>query len=297
LSNTRKQQPDKISADCPHCGYSQLEPALAKSTICRKCGQYFSIEKLLAKEVSSLKAPSVLERLSKFMSRETTREIRCFSCLAVQIIPSAAESTSCRKCGSYIDLRDFRISGPFGRTVQTQGKVTILPKGDVTTRILCGSGRIEGKMRGYMVCTGLLEMKLEGRFLGEVDAEKLVIEKRSEMECMKPLKARSIEVNGRISGHIFCDGRVTVNKHGILKGVVHARSIVVEKGGILDGELHIGVPEAESEPAPSPVAEVDPTPEVAATPEAAEEAAPAPPIQPVRRNKPPQRGGRRMATG
>ncbi len=296
MSNTRKQQPDKISADCPHCGYSQLEPAIAKSTICRKCNQYFSIEKLLAKEVSSLRAPSVFERLSKFIARETTRDIRCFSCGTAQTIPSAAESTSCRKCGSYIDLRDFRISGPFGRTVQTQGKVTILPKGDVTTRILCGMGRIEGKMRGQMVCTGTLEIKLEGRFVGQVDAERLVIEKRSEIECMKPLKARSLEVNGHLSGEIFCDGKVTVNKHGVLKGVVHARSVVVEKGGILDGELHIGQPEETTAAVEVELPLDESAPAAAADPEEAPAARPLP--QPsVRRQKPPHRGGRRMATG
>ena len=54
MANTRKQPPDKIGADCPHCGYSQLEPVSARSTFCRQCGQHYSIEKLLAKEVASL---------------------------------------------------------------------------------------------------------------------------------------------------------------------------------------------------------------------------------------------------
>ena len=50
--NTPKQ-PEKINADCPHCGFSQLESAYAKSTFCRKCGQHYSIEKLLAREAST----------------------------------------------------------------------------------------------------------------------------------------------------------------------------------------------------------------------------------------------------
>lgn len=253
MSNTRKQQPEKISADCPHCGYSQLESALAKSTVCRRCSQYFSIEKLLAKEVASLKAPGMLERLSRFMHRDTPREIKCFSCGATQVVSSIAESSSCPKCGSYIDLRDFRISGPFGRTVQTQGKVTILPKGEVTTRILCGSGRIEGKMRGTMVCTGTLEVKLDGRLAGQLDAEHLLVEKRANVEAMKPVVARALEINGTlIAPEIRCD-KVTVNKHGVLKGSVYARAVAVEKGGILEGELHIGPPETQApavEPAP-----------------------------------------------
>ena len=215
MSNTRKQQPEKISADCPHCGYSQLESAYAKSTICKRCSQPFSIEKLLAKEVGSLKPPSVFEKLGKLIRREGVREIACFSCGAKQEVSTTAESSLCPKCGSYIDLRDFRISGPFGRTVQTQGRVTILPKGDVTTRILCGTGRIEGKMRGLMMSNGTIEIKIDGRLPGQVDAARVLIERKCEVELAKPLRGRAIEVDGKVAGEIVCDGRVTINKHGV----------------------------------------------------------------------------------
>jgi cytoskeletal protein CcmA (bactofilin family) len=248
LSNTRKQQPEKISADCPHCGFSQLESAYAKSTICKRCSQHFSIEKLLAKEVSSLKPPSLFEKLNKMISRESVRDVHCFSCGARQEVSSAAESSSCPKCGSYIDLRDFRITGPFGRTVQTQGTVTVLPKGDVTTRILCGTARIEGKVRGTIICTGVVEIKAEGKMSGSVETEKLVVIRKCDVECQRPLKAKSMEVDGKITGELICDGLVTVQKHGEVIGVIRARSIVIEKGGIFRGDLHIGE-------LPAPVAE------------------------------------------
>ena len=248
MSNTRKQQPEKISADCPHCGFSQLESAYAKSTICKRCSQHFSIEKLLAKEVSSLKPPSFFEKLNKMISRETIREVHCFSCGARQEVSSAAESSSCPKCGSYIDLRDFRITGPFGRTVQTQGTVTVLPKGDVTTRILCGTARIEGKVRGTIVCTGTVEIKAEGKMSGSVETEKLVVIRKCDVECQRPLKAKTMLVDGRIVGELQCDGLVTVQKHGEVIGVIRAKSIVIEKGGIFRGDLHIGqLPEPEPE--------------------------------------------------
>ena len=31
---------DKIGADCPNCGFSQLESVNARSTFCRQCGQH-----------------------------------------------------------------------------------------------------------------------------------------------------------------------------------------------------------------------------------------------------------------
>jgi predicted RNA-binding Zn-ribbon protein involved in translation (DUF1610 family) len=146
-SNTPKQ-PEKISADCPHCGFSQLESAHAKSTFCRKCGEHFSIEKLLLKETTSLKGPSLFEKLSKLVKGEKVRQVACFSCGAKQQTSSEAQSTSCPACGSYIDLRDFKIAGSFGRSIQTQGDVIITSTGDVTSgRIGCGSAIVEGKMR------------------------------------------------------------------------------------------------------------------------------------------------------
>jgi hypothetical protein len=76
-SNVPKQ-PEKISADCPHCGFSQLESAYAKSTFCRKCGEHFSIEKVLLKEATSLKGPSFFDKISRLISGEKIREGRLF---------------------------------------------------------------------------------------------------------------------------------------------------------------------------------------------------------------------------
>ena len=239
-SNTPKQL-EKISADCPHCGFSQLESAYAKSTFCRKCGEHFNIEKLLLKEATSLKGPSFLDKLSKFVSREKSRFVFCFSCNAKQEVSSEAQSTSCAQCGSYIDLREFKIAGPFGRSIQTQGEVIITSKGDVaSSRIACGSAFIEGKFKGVLFCTGVVRIKMQGKFLGTVESEKLLIEKKSDVEFLRPVKVRSAEINGKVSADIICDGCVTINKGGSLNGSVTAKAITVEKGGTFSGDLCIG---------------------------------------------------------
>ncbi len=153
---------------------------------------------------------------------------------------------SCPQCGSYIDLRDFKIAGPFGRSIQTQGEVIITPKGDVAAaRIACGSALIEGKLKGTLFCTGIARVKLHGRFLGGIEVKKLVVEKNSDVEFMRPIKVGAIDINGKVSGKIVCDGCVTINKGGTLQGTVHARAINFEKGGTFSGELFIGQPESE----------------------------------------------------
>jgi cytoskeletal protein CcmA (bactofilin family) len=238
--NTPKQL-EKISADCPHCGFSQLESAYAKSTFCRKCGQHYSIEKLLAKEATSLKAPSIFDKLSKLVAGEKIREVCCFSCAHRQQVSTSAQSSLCPQCGSYIDLRDFKISGPFGRSIQTQGEVVITSKGEVTSaKVGCGTAYIEGKLRGNLSCTGTVSVKMQGKLLGSIETHQLMILKRADVEFVRPVKVHSVEIHGRISARIMCESSVTIVKGGALEGVVYAKAINIERGGIFSGELFIG---------------------------------------------------------
>ncbi|MEQ1860982.1 MAG: polymer-forming cytoskeletal protein [Chthoniobacteraceae bacterium] len=237
----KPRQAEKISADCPHCGFTQLESAYAKSTFCRKCGQHYSIEKLLAKEVVSLKGPGFFEKLTKLVTRETHRDVACFACAHKQTVSSVAQSSLCPQCGSYIDLRDFKIAGPFGRSVQTQGEVHILPKGECSAaKVACNSAYIEGKLRGALMATHDVRVRTREKIFGSIETRTLIVEKKCDCECVRPLKAQNAEISGRISARLYCDGQVKILKGGVLEGTLYARSIVVEKGGIFSGELFIG---------------------------------------------------------
>ena len=245
--NTPKQV-EKHSADCPHCGFTQLESAYAKSTFCRKCGQHYSVEKAHAKDASSIKEPGFFDKLSKLISRESIREIACFSCHHKQHVSSAAQSSLCPQCGSYIDLRDFKIAGPFGRTIQTQGEVEISSKGDVSSaRIGCHTAHLEGKLRGTLAATHDVFLKTKEKVLGAIEAKRLVVEKRCDTEVMRTVKVQTAEINGRLSARLYCEGAVHINKGGTLEGTLYAKSIIVEKGGIFSGELFIGQKGPDSE--------------------------------------------------
>jgi cytoskeletal protein CcmA (bactofilin family)/predicted RNA-binding Zn-ribbon protein involved in translation (DUF1610 family) len=244
---------EKVSADCPHCGFSQLESVFAKSTFCRKCGQHYSIEKLLAKEAASLKGPSFFDKLSKMVAGEKIRDICCFSCGHKQQVSSSAQSSICPHCSSYIDLSDFRITGQFGRTIQTAGEVVITSKGDVTSaKISCGSATIEGKLRGNLYSTGEVTVKLRGKLQGTIEANKLVIEKKAEVEFARPVKVHAAEIGGRMAAIVHCDGCVTIVKGGELAGTVYAKAINIEKGGIFSGDLIIGQADLIQQELPAP---------------------------------------------
>jgi cytoskeletal protein CcmA (bactofilin family) len=196
---------------------------------------------MLAKEASSLKAPSIFDKLSKLVSGEKIRDICCFSCSHRQRVSTAAQSTICPQCGSYIDLKDFKISGQFGRSIQTQGEVIVTSKGEVTSaKVACGSAIIEGKLRGNISCTGTISVKVHGKLLGGVETHHLIVEKRSDVEFVRPVKVHSAEIRGKVSARIMCESSVVIVKGGALEGVIYAKAINIERGGIFSGELFIG---------------------------------------------------------
>lgn len=241
MASNLPEQPDKISADCPHCGYSQLESSHARTTFCRKCGQHFSIERVLSKEAASIKEPGFFARLTKTISGEKERTIHCHSCGTKQVVSSSAQSSLCPSCASYLDLRDLKVAGPYARTIQTQGTVTVTSKGDLSSvRVACGEAWIEGKVRGRVVCSGECHIKLKGPMIGIIETNILIVDKKSEVEFTKPVRAKSVDIQGRATATIHCDGCVKIAKGGMLDGIIFARAIEFEQGSFFTGALHIG---------------------------------------------------------
>lgn len=54
-----------------------------------------------------------------------------------------------------------------------------------------------------------------------------------------PIKVATLTVRGSVQGNVLARRAVTVDKTGTLKGDIDAPSLVVEKGGVYSGYLHI----------------------------------------------------------
>ena len=196
--------------------------------------------------------PTLLARFGAFLSRHKTRQITCFDCAAVQTVSSSSSSSLCPNCSAYIDLSDFKINTVFSRVIQTQGTVTIGSKADVTSsKVACREAYLKGKLRGNLLCTGTAHIKLKGKITGFLEAGHVAVAKRSEVEFVRTVKARSMEIAGKVSANLQVDGTVKITKRGRLEGTVHAKGIVVEKGGVFQGELIIA-PASLNHPALSP---------------------------------------------
>jgi cytoskeletal protein CcmA (bactofilin family) len=233
----------RIEVQCPHCGNIQLEPELAKSTYCRKCSGYIPLSK--GRKASELheaeKQPSVFQKLEGFLGVQRTVIAKCFECAGKREVPKTANSTICPLCGAYIDLQDYRIIGNYSRSIRTRGRLIITPKGDLNSnRVICDYAEIQGSMRGNLICSGDVYVRMKGKLSGSIQAKAVHIVRKSEVEFVRPVRAELVDIEGIMSGRIISTGKVVIQKTGRLTGVVFGRGFSVEKGGEFFGELSIG---------------------------------------------------------
>jgi cytoskeletal protein CcmA (bactofilin family)/ribosomal protein S27E len=244
-----KPAPAKVNVDCPHCGFKQMEYAAAKSTMCRQCGAHFApsapkMEVRLRPQGEPVEAapdPSLLRKLEGFWTKHHNSEIECFDCKARQEISSAATSTFCPKCSTHMDLRDYKVTTSFSRSIKTHGEIHVTQKGDLSSStVTCRSALIEGKMRGNMNCVGTATINFIGKIPGRLTAEHVLVERKSDVQFFRRIRVKSIEIRGRMTGEIIAEGAVVIHRNATLDGNVTAKSISVEKGGIFSGQLVIG---------------------------------------------------------
>jgi cytoskeletal protein CcmA (bactofilin family)/ribosomal protein S27E len=240
--------PAKISVECPHCGFKQTEYAAAKSSICRQCGRYFSPFapkpglKLRTKEEapSTPENSSILNRFGDLWKRQRSSVIECFECKRKQQVCGGATSTICPGCSAHIDLRDYKITSGFSRTIRTRGDVHLTAKGDLSSSsVICRSALIEGRLRGNLHCDDTATINFSGKIPGRLTGRHVIVDRKADIHCFRQVRVGSIEIKGKMSGEIIAQ-TVTVDRKGSLEGNVTARAISVEKGGMFSGELVIG---------------------------------------------------------
>ena len=223
-----------------------MEYVAAKSTICRQCGRSFSPSApkpgLKLKEDAPVTQEAPLHRkLENMWTRQRNRLVSCFECKRKHEVSDQATSTNCPGCSAHIDLRDYKITTSFSRTIRTRGDLHLTNKGDLSsTSVVCHSAVIEGKLRGNLECEDSMTINLVGKIPGRIGAKEIIVEKKSDIQCFRRVRATNIDIRGRMSGEIIATGSVTIHKNGSLEGNVTAKSIAIEKGGLFSGQLVIG---------------------------------------------------------
>jgi ribosomal protein L37AE/L43A len=221
-----KPSPAKLSVECPHCGFKQMEYAAAKSTMCRQCGSHFApsapkVELRLkpreerVEAATSANDPSIFQKLEGFWGKHHNSEIECFDCKAKHEVSSAATSSFCPKCSTHVDLRNYKITTSFSRSIKTQGEIHVTSKGDLSsTTVTCRSALIEGKMRGNMNCRGIATINYVGKIPGRLIAENVVIDRKSDVHFFRRIQVKTIEIRGGRGGRDSSERASGRERHG-----------------------------------------------------------------------------------
>src|SRR5260221_11788835 len=95
-------------------------------------------------------------------------------------------------------------------------------------------------MRGALTGATEVLIRLKEKLSGSIEAPLEIIDKKSEGECVRPIRADLVEVYGIISARIISNGKVVVKRAGSHRGAVNARSFIVATGGHFCGDCSIG---------------------------------------------------------
>jgi cytoskeletal protein CcmA (bactofilin family) len=101
--------------------------------------------------------------------------------------------------GNIVSPADFRLDGHLIGNFESKGKLVIGPAGSVTGDVVCKNCDIEGKYKGKIQVSELLNIKLKSSVQGEVICGKLSVEPGAEFSasCIMKPHLKNLPHNGQ----------------------------------------------------------------------------------------------------
>ncbi len=165
-------------------------------------------------------------------------------------MPTAAASSMCRKCGSYVDLSDYRIAQTVSKNFRTHGQFVVEEKGYVlNAEALVGDAVIKGRFIGKLVAERTLEIHSSANLKGSFTAGRLVVPAKAHFRWPEPLQFGAADIAGELAANLQAPGTVRLRSTARLFGAVEAGNLVVESGAVFVGAARIGAAAASSSPA------------------------------------------------
>lgn len=97
-----------------------------------------------------------------------------------------------------------------------------------------GVFRLEAQVKGNVVSTHSLILGEAARVEGQIEGNHVVI-------------------SGKFDGDIFAKGRVEIQAKGVVTGEIHSPCLVIEPGGIFDGQCHMLAASESTKPLTIPI--------------------------------------------
>ena len=84
-----------------------------------------------------------------------------------------------------------------------------------------------------------MHLRTDGKIIGEVRCQRFVLDKKCEVQCLQPVHAEVVEINGHVTGHFFASRCIILSRHASLTGSATAQNISMESGAILNGQVQV----------------------------------------------------------
>jgi cytoskeletal protein CcmA (bactofilin family) len=62
------------------------------------------------------------------------------------------------------------------------------------------------------------------------------------VQFLQPVHAADVEISGQVTGHFYASGSITLHKGASLTGSASARTLAVEPGATLNGQIAVQKP-------------------------------------------------------
>jgi cytoskeletal protein CcmA (bactofilin family) len=106
------------------------------------------------------------------------------------------------------------------------------------------------RLEGTMEVSGTL--RLEAHMKGTIiSSQTLMLGDNAHVEGQ--IEGNHVMISGRFDGVIFAKGRVEIQPKGIVTGEIHTPCLVIEPGGIFDGQCHMLAASEASKPLTIPI--------------------------------------------
>ena len=170
------------------------------------------------------------------------KRITCFECGAELEVAATAESTMCKRCSRYVDLKDYHITSAISKNFKTKGAFVIEPKGYVfNSETLASDAVIKGRFLGKLVAERSLTIYSTAEIKGSFIAGRLIIPAANYFRWAELIRIGSAEIAGELVANLHAKGAIILRSTARLFGNLEGGTLAIEEGAVVVGQLRIGL--------------------------------------------------------
>jgi cytoskeletal protein CcmA (bactofilin family) len=197
--------------------------------VCKQCRGHFHVQEALN---------PVAHVAEKGVARRT---VVCFDCGTELAVPINAESTMCKRCSRYVDLKDYTITNAVSKNFKTRGSFVVEPKGYIfNTETVVGDAILKGRFHGKLVADRSLAIYTTAEIKGSFTTGRLIIPAENHFRWKETIQTGSADIAGELAANLQAAGTVVLRSTARFFGDLKAGGLIVEGGAVIVGGMNVG---------------------------------------------------------